>query len=583
MLPNCCGRAGRQATNQRLGAYEDAATTKIDPVRAAVEGARSFAHAKGLDDPHEGIDYHRVMTHKGLITDLGHEYDKLPEFDHQAVPHFNAMRDEVSQQFHHLTNRMGIRVHVTDHDPYKNVHELAHDVHNNRRIQVLGTHATGGHPFFSNEENDRFRAVHDVFGHLATGRGFDRHGEEAAYQAHSRMFSPHARGAMASETRGQNGSLITNGHFGPQRIALLPKRLWHPGLAREAAVDWEEFRLLQHAQDTRYERAGVGGSKEDRDAYFGLGEQGGRGQEHRVNPKEFIRHSREPGLEDQPPEFQEHFRGYELGHAHGLTGKVNHEELDREWNRSSHPDHFSEGYQDGLDEALNKHRTVAVLVSGMDDMPKGMRVVAHVSGNQIDVLHCPFCGSGAVIARSDGTIECGYCTSIFTVQVQPAYAGFPQSVDGQPYQWPGMPDPNSVMGPDTPPGTNVNPMAADPTGAGAPPLGDGGLLGVGGAPESSDPSEGGFGDEDEEGDDEGDDSGNPFAKGGDDKKSDKKSDDKKSEKKPPQKKSSALILKTASGAQLDADEFEAHLAMKYAQNPLVVAQRVRERRAKGLL
>lgn len=229
---------------------------------------------------------------------------------------------------------------------------------------------------------------------------------------------------------------------------------------------------------------------------------------------------------------------------------------------------------------MNKTRTVAVLVSGVDDMPKGMQVTAHVSGNQIDVLHCPFCGSGAVIARSDGTIECGYCTSIFTVQVQPAYAGFPQSVDGQPYQWPGMPDPNSVMAPDAPPGTNVNPLAQDPMAAGAPPLGDGGLLGVdgGGAPESSDPSEGGFG-EGEEGDDDSEGGGNPFAKG----KDKDKSDDKKSDKKPPQKKSSALTLKTASGAQLNAAEFEAHLAMKYAQNPLVVAQRVRDARAKGLL
>jgi len=124
--------------------------------------------------------------------------------------------------------------------------------------------------------------------------------------------------------------------------------------------------------------------------------------------------------------------------------------------------------------------------------------------------------------------------------------------------------------------------------AGAPPLGDGGLLGVdgGGAPESSDPAEGGFGG-DEEGDDDSEGGGNPFAKGedkgSDDKKSDSKSDDKKSDKKPPTKKSSSLLLKTASGAQLDADEFEAHLAMKYAQNPLVVAQRVREARAKGLL
>lgn len=361
---------------------------------------------------------------------------------------------------------------------------------------------------------------------------------------------------------------------------MLPNYCGRAG-RRISAVDWEEYRLLQNAQENRYERAGIGGSKEDRDRYFGLGEYG-PGAEHLANPREFIQHSRTQRLEDTEPEFQEHMRGYLLGRAHGRTGRVGHEELDREWRRSPHPDHFSEGYEEGLDEALNKTAIYAVLVDGMDDMPKGMRVTAHVSGNQIDVLHCPFCGSGAVIARSDGTIECGYCTSVFTVQVQPAYSGFPQSVDGMPYQWPGMPDPNSLMAPDAPPGTNVNPNI--PTSA--PPLGDGGLLGVdgGGLPpgagDSSDPSEGGF--DDEEYDDD-DDSGNPFAKGDSksdskDKSSDKKSDSKK---KPPQKKSS--MLKTANGAQLPPEEFEAHLAIKYAQNPLVVAQRVRESRAKGIL
>jgi hypothetical protein len=44
------------------------------------------------------------------------------------------------------------------------------------------------------------------------------------------------------------------------------------------------------------------------------------------------------------------------------------------------------------------------------------------------------CGSGSVTARSDGTIECGYCATVFTVAVHPKHPGMPQTVDGQPYE-----------------------------------------------------------------------------------------------------------------------------------------------------
>jgi ribosomal protein L37AE/L43A len=53
--------------------------------------------------------------------------------------------------------------------------------------------------------------------------------------------------------------------------------------------------------------------------------------------------------------------------------------------------------------------------------------------------NCPFCGSGQVIARSDGTVMCEFCNSSFTVQVQPEFSAFPQTVDGQPVQIPGLP------------------------------------------------------------------------------------------------------------------------------------------------
>lgn len=69
--------------------------------------------------------------------------------------------------------------------------------------------------------NDAFRAVHDAFGHFGSGNPFFRAaGEERAFQEHARMYSPEARGAMASETRGQNSWLNYGPYAVPNRTAL---------------------------------------------------------------------------------------------------------------------------------------------------------------------------------------------------------------------------------------------------------------------------------------------------------------------------------------------------------------------------
>ena len=52
--------------------------------------------------------------------------------------------------------------------------------------------------------NDIFRFVHDFFGHSKEGNSFGVLGEENAWDVHSRMYSPLARRAMTTETRGQN-------------------------------------------------------------------------------------------------------------------------------------------------------------------------------------------------------------------------------------------------------------------------------------------------------------------------------------------------------------------------------------------
>lgn len=67
------------------------------------------------------------------------------------------------------------------------------------------------HPYLSDVDpetglnpNEKFRAVHDYFGHGTKGATFRPGGEEIAYASHGQMMSPLAQMALLSETRGQN-------------------------------------------------------------------------------------------------------------------------------------------------------------------------------------------------------------------------------------------------------------------------------------------------------------------------------------------------------------------------------------------
>ena len=415
----------------------------FDPAHHVVEGARAYNRLVGLDDPHaEG--YENVRQHAHILKDVGRAYEKMPNWDDKALPSFHHMRDEVGNQYDHLTKRMGVKVEPVDFDPYKNVHEMVHDLRNNKRIKVLKTEATGGHPFFTNDENDKFRAVHDAFGHAATGRGFDAHGEEAAFHAHSRMFSPHALPAMVSETRGQNAFLHLNGEFGDQKIGILPQH------------------MHQLAYDLR-------------------------------------RHAALPDINTYCPS------PVRVAIRHGWAGPG----------------------------------TVRIARRISEDAPSIIRV-AHDSGDAEVVFHCPFCGSGQVLARNDGTIECQFCQACFTVQVQPQYPAFPQTINGMPVQVPGM-------GPQWPGEEN------DDTNATSAPMDQP-------VPSDTDQDADGIPDDeeapDEDEDEPEDDNAPPFAK-------------------------KSLLYLTDNGDWLDEDQYMRHLALRYTNNRQAVLARIREENKVG--
>jgi hypothetical protein len=148
-----------------------------------------------------------------IFEAYGRRYPELVEatgaknYDQLLEASYRQLAKETADQFHALPVNMSY--HRAGEGNYQSSGEMLRDVYGNRHLYVY----QGGDPHdFLNaldpetglNTNEMFRAIHDFYGHAVHGNTFGPKGEEIAYGAHAQMFSPLARMAMASETRGQN-------------------------------------------------------------------------------------------------------------------------------------------------------------------------------------------------------------------------------------------------------------------------------------------------------------------------------------------------------------------------------------------
>lgn len=170
------------------------------------------------------MDFGSIMADREVGTAIGRLYMAAdPEVTPLARRAYGEFAAQVDLQFAELSRQ--VRVIFQTEDPYADHEEMFADV-SRGTLRVYRTAPDQAHPVLSNRQNNRFRAVHDFFGHYHTGRGFDRHGEEAAWAFHSLMFHGLARRAMTTETRGQSSAFIwVNGgrEFPAQKAVLLPR------------------------------------------------------------------------------------------------------------------------------------------------------------------------------------------------------------------------------------------------------------------------------------------------------------------------------------------------------------------------
>jgi hypothetical protein len=246
------------------------------PDSGLVSVAERYAEANG-------IPYERQKTYVQLDEDraqrIAQAYEDMENApnDPKVKAAYKDMMSQIRKQYDALIDD-GYEFTFFDSatDPYDgNPWNAMRDLRNNKRMAVYGTYDGFGTDGITTEEskgnillantglkwkdqngvehpvtaNDLFRAVHDAFGHGLEGAGFRAQGEENAWQAHARLFTGPALGALTSETRGQNSWLnygmygeqnrnakVEDTVFAPQKIGLMPEWTWEEGLSEPKGI-----------------------------------------------------------------------------------------------------------------------------------------------------------------------------------------------------------------------------------------------------------------------------------------------------------------------------------------------------------
>lgn len=195
-----------------------------EPLEEAAIIANEYIEEKGMDTT-------PIQKITKLDTDnskrIAEEFDKMEVTPNnpETKASYKAMVNETLEQYEKIINK-GYKVEINNLEPYDSSADMIKDLRENKSMRIFSTESGFGDEPITDKQrrenpllektqykdingvpllaNDIFRFVHDFFGHAKFGNGFGAIGEENAWNVHSRMYSPLARRAMTTETRGQN-------------------------------------------------------------------------------------------------------------------------------------------------------------------------------------------------------------------------------------------------------------------------------------------------------------------------------------------------------------------------------------------
>ncbi len=240
------------------------------------DAANRYRASKGLPAP-KLQDLRTVMADRFKAAKVAQAYVSTPDSpnDPAVIEAYDDFKRQNEEMFDLVTRPisqggLGIMVDFTPKaEPYPSAEAQAEDVRQNHHLSIsTASVLIGDHSIMSPVEYNHFRAVHDLFGHVAVGGGFDRHGEYQAWVNHNSMYTGPGRKAMSTEYHGQNSTLWNLGVPKPKAI-LLPddlienvfdehgnivrKGAWYEIESKRPFVDWDEH-LHPRNRDGKFRR-----------------------------------------------------------------------------------------------------------------------------------------------------------------------------------------------------------------------------------------------------------------------------------------------------------------------------------------
>jgi len=276
-----------QATEAQNIALLKSAPIPVDVFDVADNAARSYADKNDAPYHAPPSEFANVDVPRAEAIAQEFEMMKHDPANPEVKAAYDAMIKETIEQFKSILET-GLEIQfIRGADPYVNgPRDAIRDVRERNHLWVFSTRDGFGsndtfdpvdNPLLQETEfeidgvkllaNDVFRVVHDYFGHVRTNAGFRAKGEENAWQSHASMYSPLARRAMTTETRGQNSWVNYGPHgetnrtastentvFADQKIGLLP--IWVSEEGRVSAYERAtRFNELLKAGETGFEGA----------------------------------------------------------------------------------------------------------------------------------------------------------------------------------------------------------------------------------------------------------------------------------------------------------------------------------------
>ena len=241
------------------------------PFSVARQAARNYGDFVGRSVPElsgDTSEYTYQTVDGERASRIATAFDEMPDTpnDPFTIAAYDALAEETLRQYDFIKDTgLEVEFYPEGVDPYPDTpRQMIDDVVQNNHMYVFPTDAGFGTEGITEQQiednpmlrltdeyisgkparvNDIFRVVHDYFGHVKEGFGFRASGEDAAFISHSSMYSPLARVALASETRGQN-SWVNFGPFGEtnrkaktedtifadQKVGVLPEFAINEGL-----------------------------------------------------------------------------------------------------------------------------------------------------------------------------------------------------------------------------------------------------------------------------------------------------------------------------------------------------------------